>query len=521
MSDGLSDVRLRMDVSDQRLWDGDREVPLTSTSFSMLAYFACHPGRLITKQELLENVWPHTFVGEGLIKDYVRKIRQALGDDQADPTYIETVRGHGYRFIGDIAVVGSNRLRAVQAVATDSTPTIAVLPFADASDNGDQAYFAAGVAEDIVAELARFRSLRIIARDSTSLFGPRPASIDQVAHDLNADYVVTGSVRRADNKIRIHVRLLEAAGGVCIWAERYDRYDDEVFAVESEVSAAIVSTLVGRLEEFGRQRAARKRPENLEVYDCLLLGDWYLRLGTRDDVLEARRMFAQAIELEPNNARAHAEMAFSYMTEFWSEWTTEPKLAADKAFEFASRAVALDHLDSRAHLYLAVAYHYGRSNFEAAELEYQKALELNPNDYDIFCLRSWLLALSGQTEQGIACAEQAIRLSPLTTEDCRIAQCVAAYCARDYDRALQAVECIVEPSNEANAYRAMCLAQLGRTAEGRAAMTAFLTEGRRTIADFPDRDSDRWRQYWAVRYPFKHAADLEHMLGGFRLAGLP
>ena len=181
----------------------------------------------------------------------------------------------------------------------------------------------------------------------------------------------------------------------------------------------------------------------------------------------------------------------------------------------------LDDLDSRAHLYLAAAYHYGASNFEAASLEYDKAIQLNPNDYDAFCLRSWLLALSGQAEQGISCAETALRLSPLTTEDCRVAQCFAAYGTQRYDDALAALCSITEPTNDVNAFTAMCHAQLGQDAKAKAAMSDFLAAVPKATADHPGDSQNGWRSYWATRYPFKHDEDFEHFLEGLSKAGLP
>ena len=509
------------DLSDGRLWSGDREIRLTPTQFSMLRYFALNPDRLITKRELLDQVWPDTHVTEDSVKDYVRKIRKILNDDARRPRFIETARGMGYRFVGNIKISGMDGAPLAAIPAQHPAPSIAVLPFADTSDGRDQAYFAAGIAEDIIAELSRFRSLVVIARDSSFLYGAETTAMDRMGRELNAQYILRGSVQRSGDRVRIHAKLVEAAGGACLWAQHYDREIGDVFSVQDEVSAAIVSTLVGRLEEFGRQRAARKRPDSLMVYERLLLGDWHLRQGTKNDVLEARRMFQRAIELEPTNARAHAELAFSHLLEFWSDWTTGQKAALDMAFALAKNAVALDGLDSRARLYLAAAYQYRENNFERAEAEYQKAHELNPNDYGVFCLRSWLLALSGRAEEGIACAAQAIRMSPLTTEDCYNAQCFAAYSARRYDDALTALGSIAAPTNKVKAYSAMCYAQLGRDAEAKRAMADYLAGASDEVAAYHGAGRDRWQRFWATRFPFSNAADLEHLFEGLHKAGLP
>ena len=143
----------RFQLADGRVWAGDREIPLTPTQFSMLRYFAQNPYRLIDKQELLDAVWPNTHVTEDLVKDYVRKIRRILGDDAQQPRFIETVRGMGYRFVGDIGIEGASRAINATTVLPHPVPSIAVLAFADNSDSGDQTYFAAGIAEEVPGDL--------------------------------------------------------------------------------------------------------------------------------------------------------------------------------------------------------------------------------------------------------------------------------------------------------------------------------------------------------------------------------
>ncbi|MDX1576278.1 MAG: FlgO family outer membrane protein, partial [Kiloniellales bacterium] len=453
-------------------------------------------------------------------KDYVRRLRDVLSDDAQEPRFIETARGLGYRLVGDIVVMKDGAAPAVPALR-DSLPAVAVLPFADRSETADQAYLAAGVAEDIMAELARFRSLVVIARDSSFLHGAEPPDMESLARALQVDYLVMGTLRRAGERVRIAARLVACRDGRCVWAERYDSPLADIFAVQDDVARAVTAKIVGHIDELGRQRAARKRPETLAVYELLLLGNWHLREGSENDVAEARRLFQRAIDLDPTNARAHAEMAFSHLIEFWSDWTADPAQAAREALSLARMATRLDDLDARAHLYLATAHYYAASNFEAASAEFDRATELNPNDYDVFCLRSWLLALSGRAEEGIACAEHAIRLSPLTTEDCRVAQSCAAYGARRYGEALAALRSIPEPSNHVRAFLAVCHAQLGQHAEAEKAMADFLAVAAEDLVDHPDRHPAGWRGYWATRYPFKHAEDLEHLLDGLAKAGMP
>ena len=515
MADAEPRLRLGLDLADGRLRVADRAVPLTPTLFSMLRYFVLNPNRLITKQELLDQVWPDTHVTEALVKDYVRKIRRLLGDDAKRPRFLETARGMGYRYIGDIEVSGLGNARRAPAPARESVPSIAVLAFVNASGDGAERYFSDGIAEDIIAQLSRFRSLVVIARDSSFRYGARPAAMDRVGRDLGVRYVVEGSVRKAGDNLRIHVRLIEAASGVHLWAERYDRAFRHIFTVQDEIVGTIASRLVGGLEDHRRRHFDRAADHELVAYDYVLRGDHYLNRREMNHVLSAREMYRTALDLDPASARAYAGMALSFVEELWSDWTTAAQPAAEQSIALAKKAVSLDPLDSRARVALAAAYHFAEADFQRAEIHYDKALELNPNDYWGYCLKGWLFALSGETERARACLAEAIRLSPVDTYDCRIAQFLSAYSARRYDEALSALGSIAEPTNLVNALLAMCYGQLGRDTEAGRAMADYLARARDEIVDYPGADRDLWRSYWGRIFPFKDDADLDHLLEGF------
>ena len=195
MTQSESQSVLRFDPDDARLWLDGRESQLTPTQASMLRHFARNPNRLISKQELLEKVWPNTHVTESLVKDYVRRLRRILGDDPDRPRFIETVRGMGYRFVGSVSMPAVDDLTQSTVDASRSAPSIAVLPFTDASEDAGQAYFSAGFAEDIIAELSRFRSLVVIACGSSFTYDGQTAAATQVGRDLDAQYVLRGSLR--------------------------------------------------------------------------------------------------------------------------------------------------------------------------------------------------------------------------------------------------------------------------------------------------------------------------------------
>ncbi len=400
-------------------------------------------------------------------------------------------------------------------------PSVAVLPFENKSGDPDQAYFADGLTGDVITQLSRFRSLFVIGSTSSFVYKGQAPKVQDVGRELGVAYVAQGNVRKAGNRVRITVELVEAATGQQLWAERYDRDLEDIFAVQDEVASKVVSTLAGQIVDTDRRRAAGKRTVDLAAYELALLGEQAEREFTRGGVLRARALFQQAIERDPGNARAHASMARSFLDELWSNWSTDWNAAAELALDWAQRAVALDALDNRARVNLGVAYHLGKGNFEAAQVQFAKALELNPNDADAYCLQGWCHVYAGEGDEAIACTDKAMRLSPFDIYECHSAQVAAHYIARRYAEALTSLGRIPDPGYEIDAYRAACCAQLGRDAEARQAMDAYMREASDEIANWPGEDPEGWRRHWAQSIPFQDTGNLEHLLDGFRKAGMP
>jgi TolB-like protein len=411
-----------------------------------------------------------------------------------------------YRIAGDRSGVGAVS-PAREPLALPDKPSIAVLPFTNMSGDSEQEYFSDGITVEITTQLSRFRDLFVISQNSAFLYKDAATSAQKAGHDLGVAYILEGSIQKAGNRVRIAAKLMDAATGIHLWAERYDRELSDIFAVQDEVTASIVSTLAGQIEEIGRKSAVQKSTENLVAYDCFLRGEQHLAQGSMADVLEARKMFERAIDLDPRHAQSWAGLALSYMDEYWSGWTSAPEAAVERSFELARKAVAVDERDSRAHLALAEAYLYARRDFDRALIEIEKATDLNPNDYTNFCFKSWLHALDGRTTEGIACASTAFRLNPYAAYDCRIGQFLACFAASAYDDALTALQNISSTEGIAQACLAACYAKLGRPAEASSTMAAFIEEAR--------------RQYWLKWFPFKTASVFDDLMDGMRDAGLP
>lgn len=385
-------------------------------------------------------------------------------------------------------------------------PSIAVLPFTNMTADVEQDYFSDGITEDIITELTRFRSLRVIARNSTFTFKGTPVDIAEVGRKLGARYVVEGSVRKAGKRVRVTVQLIEADGGTHLWADRYDRELEDIFAVQDEVTRTIVSRVVGRVELDALQRAKRKPTHNMVAYDYLLQGIQHFNRYQRAENAEAQRLFALASELDPEFALAFAYLATTYLHDwFWSD-TTEP--VDQRAYDYAHRAITLDDQESRCHLVLGrVQLH--RKNFEPAIYHHRRCVEQNPNDADIMANMGMLLTFIGQPEEGIAWIESAMELNPYHPdwycED--LGQSFAT--AGRYEDAIAAFSRIADPPLWVRFWMAACHGHLGNKAAIATSVAALRQEA-----------SDVDWEAFARKEPFRHEADVGRLIEGVAKAGL-
>jgi adenylate cyclase len=409
----------------------------------------------------------------------------------------------------------------VRRTQLPAKPSIAVLPLANQTGNADDEYLADGITDEIMLGLGRFHDLFVTGQGSTSPYKRRNTDMRRVGEDLGVRYVVKGSLRKLGGNLRITAELADTSSGNQIWAHHYDLEQQDVFAVQDEITRSIVSTITGRVREESRKRALHKTKDELDAYDLLLRGRHRLAQWTKDEIIEARKLFEQAVALDPDDSAAYADLADTYLVEQQSDWTEDAPAAAGRAFELARKAVALDDSDAKARRTLAIAYLQTRSDFQMASLQLANAMSLNPNEYWNFCAKSWLTTLSGDADAGISCSTEAMRLNPFAHDGCLEAQFLAAYCARRYEEAIAAIARMGAPRQTTNAGLAACYAQMGRDADARRAMADFMAEAARLMARYPGDDPARWRAYWARLLPFRRSADLEHLLDGFRKAGLP
>ena len=300
-----------------------------------------------------------------------------------------------------------------QALALPDKPSIAVLPFANLSGDPEQEYFSDGLTEDIITALSRNRDLFVIARNSTFQYKGQAVKPETVARKLGVRYLVEGSVRKSDNRVRVTAQLIEAAGGGHVWAETYDRELADIFAVQDQLTQQITVRAGVAVAAADRERAQQRAPADLSAYDLVLRAVRVNTQPTRENLAHDRDLFEKALSLDPGYARAHASLAITILTEYEVGLSSLADSVA-LAGEHARRAVELDPADSRAHYALA-HYHFYNGRMELFEKELDKAIALNPNDASVLALGGSRLQHAfglDRLAEGAEMARLAMRLNP-------------------------------------------------------------------------------------------------------------
>ncbi len=301
---------------------------------------------------------------------------------------------------------------AVQTpLALPDKPSVAILPFDNMSSDPDQDFFAEGIAEDIITELSKFRSLFVIARNSSFAFKGQALEVREIGQRLGVRYVVEGSVRRAGNRVRITAQLVDALDDTHLWAERYDRNLEDIFAVQDEVTQAIVTTIEPHLADTERQRARRKPPESLGAWESYQRGLWHLFQYTLEDIPKGVAFMEQAVERDPDFALAHAGLAFSLYYHVLLGISKDRLGEIERALAEGRKAIMLDPSDPFAYVAMA-RVHSVRAEHGLAIQNCERALALNPSYSSAHFGRAHSLWMSGRAEEAIASHEESVRLSP-------------------------------------------------------------------------------------------------------------
>jgi adenylate cyclase len=414
------------------------------------------------------------------------------------------------------------------AVSTKSTaeplplpdkPSIAVLPFTNMSGDTEQEYFSDGITEDIITELSRFRELSTIARNSTFHYKGRSPRVQDVGRELGVQYVVEGSVRKAGNRVRVTAQLIDVASDNHIWAERYDRDLEDIFAVQDELTRSIVTTLATQLGKDVVQRAERKHPANVKAYEYYLWGNREYHRFSADHNVKANSLYAKAVELDPNFARAYAGLSNTYCTDFFLNWLRLEDAPA-KGLEAARRAVELDGNDAWCRCMFGAAQMMNE-RWEQAEGEFDRALALRPGDAEVLVETGHGLIMVGRPEDGVGIIEEAIRLNPLYPDVHRRWLGLGLFRSRRYEDAVDALCAVNLLDGWGYAWLAAAYARLGQTKLATDALEMFVKKRRQELTSAGASAGSTPDLLGNYRKNFRYEAEWEHFLGALRDAGLP
>jgi TolB-like protein len=410
---------------------------------------------------------------------------------------------------------------APQPIAARDNPVIAVLPFTAMSAEQDQQYFGDGIAEDLITDLSRFRTLSVIARNSSFVYRDKATDIKTIAEALGVQFVVEGSVRKLGGRVRITAQLINADTRRHVWADRYDVDVADIFSVQDDVTRRVAATIVPRIEVEGLEIARRRPTDHPRAYDFYLRGKAaFYAAHDGAAIAEARKDFEQAVTLDPEFAAAYCYLArIDNNLTMFSGAGTSLKPLRERAWEFARKAAALD--DSDPHTQITLAWcHLWRHEFEAARKHLDLAAQLNPNDADRAVDRGTTLMYLGEADAAIDIMTAGIRLNPLHP-DAYLGDLAEAYfVAHRYGDMIEVAQKIPDPSPRFAAWKAAGYAYAGDTARAKAEAERFVHNVKAIWAGDPAAGPPQYVDWLLSFSPFRRAEDLEHFRTGLSLAGL-
>ena len=516
--DQISFGPFRLDLGQRQLSCNGAAVQLGSRALDILCVLASANGEVVTKDALMAQVWQGLVVEENNIQVHISALRKALDRAGGGQTYVVTVPGRGYRLIGaQTQPSPKSALEGHNTLTLPDKPSIAVLPFTNLSDDSNQDYFSDGITRDIITELSRFSELFVIASNSSFHYKDKSHNIGQVGRELGVHYALEGSIRRAGNRVRITAQLIDATTGAHLWAERYDRELEDVFAVQDEVVRTIVAILAAHVRKAEIERTHAKPPDSWRAYDYYLqaadTNAKFLSSFHVEDLYKTRDLLNHALSIDPNYGRSYALLADTHVASWVHPLDGDllKPTVLDLAHELARKAVQLDPNLPMAHGNLGQVLLWKRQH-EASIAEFEKALALNPNDVD------WRFGLAlvyaGQPKRAVEVAETYMRLDPFHTPLASGILGFAHYMLKQYAQALPLLRDSVSRAPQlrpSRAWLAATHAQLRQAEEARAeALQILRLQPNYTITGTTRR-----------LVPFKQAKDEKHLLDGLRKAGLP
>lgn len=480
-----------------------QEIPLQPQAFSLLVFLVENADRVVSKDEIFEQVWHGKTVGDGTLNSRINMLRRAFGDDGTLQRVIKTLPRQGFRFVGEVetdepttAPVQNDKETSVRDAS------IAVLPFVNIGADQEQGYFADGLTEDLITDLSKNRDLFVIARNSSFSYKSSPKTVTEIGQELGVANVLEGSVRKAGNRIRINAQLISTETGGHVWAERYDSDVQDIFELQDEITGKIISALHLSLSA---SPSAGRSTYSVQAYELSLRGRAKFFMFSPQTNKECIDLLDQAIAIDPKFSNAWAEQVFPFQSGWsfaWAGYDDGLEVAAEKA----KRAVELAPTSAFAQCRIGWVQTFLRQPELSIE-SFERALEIEPNNADTYVWFSEALNYAGQPIRAVEAGMTALRFDPVAPPNV-LHHIGHGYFlmgdlerAEEYDRRAIRMAPSFPP---ARIVMAAILAEAGRT-----------DEAREQIADLLAIDSDYNFQRYDERYPYyshEHRARMQHAL---------
>jgi TolB-like protein/Flp pilus assembly protein TadD len=512
-----------LDTVRRELLRGGAPIAVQPQVFDLLVYLLQNRKRVVSKEALTALVWRGRIVSDSTLTSRINSARTAIGDNGSDQRLIRTIPKKGFRFVGIVdehpgGVEPADPLppqtdeKGRPVLPLPDRPAIAVLAFNNMSGEREQDYFSEGISEDIITGLSKLRWFFVISRNSSFIYKGKAVHLKQVAAELGVRYVVEGSVRKEGDRVRITAQLNDATTGGHIWAEHYDRDVTDVFAVQDEITDAVVAAIEPKIYAAENFRARRKPPNSLDAWDLVMRALSHFWRVTPQDNVVAQAFLEKAITIDRNYGHAHSVLATSQMFGAHLGWANIAT-AVPIAERAALAAIQADSEDPWAHNALGSVY-FSTRRLSDSLAQFELALRLNPNFPLALGYYGLALTYCGLWQEASDAAQQALRLSPRDPFSA-IYYGVAAYAqfvGKNYETAINlSREAIRQRRDFVGAYRVLTVAasMAGQTEIAAAA----LLELRRAQPNI----SLAWL---ASQLPWTRDSDREHYLEAFRRAGL-
>jgi adenylate cyclase len=506
-----------LDTDRRELRRSNQLVAIEPQVFDLLVYLIENRDRVVSKDDLIASVWRGRIVSESTLASRINAARKAIGDSGEKQNLVRTFARKGVRFVAPVSV-RKNEVKAPSeqdpfAFTVPQKPSIAVLPFSNMSGDPEQDSFVDGVTEEIITALSRVRWFFVIARGSAFAYKSKDINPDEIVRDLGVRYILTGSVRRAGDRVRVSAQLIDGNDHSNVWARSYDRALSDIFSVQDEITQTIVGGILPELGRAERERARIKQRDSVDAWSIYQRGMFHLYRYTKDDLALARKLFEGAIAVDPDLGPAYSAIAEAYYYEVVYGFAESPDDNRERAVDLAQKAVALDRDDAGAHCTLGRIRYLCRE-YAAAISELELALDLNPSLALAHYGLGAAFVFSGKPHDAFPHLESAIRLSPqdpnMGSFLVRIAE--AKYLVGDDEAAVRfALKALAQPSFQWSRYAILiaALGQLGRQEEAQ----RYLAEVTRMRSNFSV-------AFVQTMHPFGHDMGIDRLLRGLRKAGV-